>query len=273
MSELGSLVPFLPVLFLAAIGAGLIAGLLGAGGGIVIVPILYYVMGGMEVADAVRMHTAVGTSLAVIIATSSSSVYSHYRQKAVDVAVLRDWGPLLIGGAILGTVLARILSADLLTLVFGLFALLFAVQMGLDAQFQSRSSRLPTGSLKCFLVGGNGLISALLGIGGGMIGVTTLMYYGYSIHRAIATAAGFGLLISLPGAAGFMIAGWGEPGRLAGSLGFVNTGLFLSVAPLTVLSAPAGASLAHRFDRTSLRRIFAVLMGIIAIQMITDVLL
>ncbi len=271
MHAIADLIPFIPLLLAAGIAAGLIAGLLGAGGGIVMVPILFYIMGAMGVVPDVRMHTAVGTSLAVIVVTSVSSVYSHYRRGAVDVHVLRSWAPYLLLGAVAGAALANVLSPDFLTFVFGLFALLFAVQMGFDLTPQNSSEELPKRILKLVLVGGNGLVSALLGIGGGMIGVSTLTYYRFPIHRAIATAAGFGALISIPGAIGFVMIGWGRSDLAANSLGFVNWGLFALVAPVTVAAAPFGARLAHLFDRTTLRRIFAVLMALTAIRMISDV--
>ena len=267
----------LPVVALVAAGAlaGLIAGMFGVGGGIVIVPALYYLLGALGVDDTVRMHTAVGTSLATIIVTSVRSVVAHRAHGAVDMDVLREWTPPICIGALLGAGLARFIPSAALTLVFALGALGVATNMAFrrDVSQQADNVRpMPVGAARAMLGGGLGLVSSWMGIGGGVLGVVLMTAAGRPIHQAVGTSAGFGAAIGVPGAFGFVLAGLGAAALPPGSVGYVNLPGFAIIALLTALVAPVGAKLAHILDRRLLSRLFALLLSVASIRMLWEVL-
>ncbi|MCI5043132.1 MAG: sulfite exporter TauE/SafE family protein [Aquisalinus sp.] len=272
--------PDMLLLLLLLLGAGLFAGfiggLFGIGGGIVIVPALYAVFGVLDVPDDVRIKIAVGTSLATIIITSWRSVSTHHRHGAVDVSLLKSWAPWIIAGAVAGALVARVLQAEVLTLIFAIGALAVAIRKGLFDRKKSHSgddlAPVPGGAVRASLGGTIGLLSSLMGIGGGVMGVIVLTAFGRTIHQAIATAAGFGLAIAVPGTLGFLLVGWGQAGLPPLSIGFVSLPAFLIIASMTTITAPIGANIAHRLDDTWLNRIFAIYLTITAGLMILDVL-
>jgi uncharacterized protein len=242
--------------------AGLIAGLFGIGGGVVMVPAFYFVLGALGYDDGPRMHMAVGTSLAVIVATSLRSVTSHVKHGAVDFAVLRTWIPWIVLGALIGGYVADNIPGRGLTGLFGVVALLLAAQFYFGRPDWKIADQMPVGVARAgfgSLIGG---LSALLGIGGGVFGVTLMTLCGKSIRQAVATAAGFGVAIGVPGALGFIIWGWNEPGRTPTSLGYVDGLGFLILAASAFFIAPIGARLAHTIPEKLLRRLFA--FGLIA---------
>lgn len=256
---------------LAATGliAGVLAGLLGVGGGIVIVPVLFYVFTAMQVDPSVIMHLAVGTSLATIIPTSIRSVLSHRAKGAVDPDLLRGWAVPMLIGVLFGTGIASVVSSAALTLVFASVALVVAVHMALGRVERTIADDLPKGATGASVAGGIGAFSAMMGIGGGTLGVPILTLFNYPIHRAVGTAAGFGLIISVPGTIGFVLAGWGDPARPEGlwAVGYVSLLAFVLIVPATVFATPYGVKLAHILSRTALRRAFAVFLGLTALRM------
>jgi len=266
----------LAFLALALTGVGLLAGfvggLFGVGGGVVIVPALYLLFDFMDVAEGVRAHSAVGTSLAVIIATSLRSLQSHHANGAVDGAVLRSWGPWIALGGAAGAGVASLVSGKALLGVFGVLALVIAAQMGLGRPQWRLAADLPKGTLRATLGALLGLLSALMGIGGGAFGVTLMSLCGRPIHQAIGTASGFGVLIALPSALGFVLAGWGVAGRAPFSAGYVNLIGVVALSVLTVLTAPLGARLAHRLDQRLLRRLFALFLAAMALNFLREAL-
>jgi uncharacterized membrane protein YfcA len=260
--------------FAALIGAGLVAGfvggLFGVGGGVVVVPALYLLFSAFDVDEAVRMHLAVGTSLSTIIATSWRSLATHSKAGAVDFDVLKAWAPWISLGAIFGAALAGFMNTTVLIAVFGFGLLLVAAQMGLgDARWRI-AEELPRGAARGAVATSIGLLSALMGIGGGAFGVTVMTLCGKPIHRAVATASGFGAAIALPATLGYVITGWGRAGLPLGSLGFVNVPGFLVLAALTAITAPIGARLAHRLDQNVLKRAFAIFLAITALNMLRE---
>ena len=261
------------VLSLAACGAfaGLLGGLFGIGGGVVVVPALYAVFGQMGVADAERMKLAVGTSLATIIVTSARSLSGHARSGLVDWGVLRVWGPFIALGALGGAALARVVAADALTTLFAVGILAIAIQRIGGRRRARPGARLPSLPAQAMLGAGTGLVSALMGIGGGVIGVLLLTAFGRSVHAAVATAAGFGLVIALPGAVGFMLAGQGADVP-PGSVGYVNLAGFACVAALSALTAPMGARLAHRLPADALSRAFAGYLAVTGVLLLREAL-
>lgn len=254
----------------AGLTAGFVGGLFGIGGGVVIVPALYYALSVIGVDEAVRMHVAVGTSLSTIIATSWRSLAAHTKAGAVDYTVLKSWGPWITLGALAGAALAGVADTASLLVVFGVGLLLVAGQMAFGDPKWRVAEVLPTGPAGSGIAASIGALSAMMGIGGGAFGVTVMTLCGRSIHQAVATASGFGAAIALPGAVGYAIAGWGREGLPEWSLGFVNLPGFIVLALLTAMTAPLGARLAHRLPQRTLKRAFAALLAVVALGMLGE---
>jgi uncharacterized membrane protein YfcA len=268
---LSQLLWLLPLLLLAGALAGVLAGLLGVGGGIVVVPALYHIFGYVGVDDEIRMHLAVGTSLATIIPTSIRSVMAHRARGSFDQALFRQWVPGIIAGVALGIWLANISNFQQLTIIFASVALIVALYMSFGSSDWKLREGLPPNPLNSLLAAVVGTISAMMGIGGGTLSVPALTLCGVPIHRCVGTAAGFGLVIAVPGALGFAIGGWGEADLPVLSFGYVNWLGFLIIAPATVLFVPLGAGLAHALSQTALRRAFAIFLGITSLRMFWDI--
>ncbi len=251
--------------------SGVISGLLGVGGGIVIVPALYHVFSYLDIDPSIRMHLAVGTSLATIIPTSIRSVRGHHKRGAVDMALMRQWAVPLGIGVLIGTGLAVFAKGRELTLVFATVALIVAVQMTAVRHDWKLRETVPGGFLGALPPVGIGAFSAMMGIGGGTLAVPTLSMLGVPIHRAVATASGFGLIISIPGTIGFIIAGWGHPLLpLPWYLGYVSLLGFVVLVPATLLSVPWGVALAHWLKPQPLRWAFAGFLALTSARMFRD---
>jgi uncharacterized membrane protein YfcA len=246
---------------------GIFAGLLGIGGAAISVPVMYEVFKALGVADEVRMQLCVGTALALIVPTSIRSYYAHKAKGAVDEGVLKVWALPIIGGVGIGSVIAYFASSTVFKLLFVVFATLMALKLIFGRENWRIADQLP-GTLMIAIVGlAIGVISALMGIGGGAYSALFLTLYGVSIHRAVATSSGVGVLISLPGIIGYMIAGWPQqalmPPLSVGYVSFLAVALF---APTSVLAAPYGAKLAHSWPRRRLEVAFAIFLLIVAIR-------
>jgi uncharacterized protein len=259
-------------LVIAGVISGLIAGMLGVGGGIVVVPILYHVLALIGVDESVRMHIAVGTSLATIIPTSFSSVRAHDKKGAVDWDQLRRWAIPMVVGVLIGAALAGFASGRALSLVFVCVALPVALFMALGGDERRLAAKLPEGAGGAALAAFIGGISTMMGIGGGTVGVPAMTLCGVPIHRAVGTASAFGVIISIPGTIGAILAGWHAHGLPPYSLGYVNLLGFLLIAPASFFVAPFGAHIAHEMDRRKLRLIFAAFIFITAGRMVYDAL-
>lgn len=260
--------PLVAMMLATGIVGGILAGLLGVGGGIVIVPVLELALGILGVDPAIRMHVAVATSLAIIIPTSISSTRAHRAKGAVDFALVRSWGmPVLLGSA-LGTWIASQVDSTTLSAIFAIVALLVAVKMILPLENKTLSSSVPTGMLSRSIPLSIGTLSSMMGIGGGTFSVSILTLMSKPIHKAVGTAALFGLLISLPGTAGFIFSGWGHPSLPVGSLGFVNLIGFLLISPMTVLAAPYGAKIAHAISQRHLSIAFGFFLFLVGVRML-----
>ena len=256
----------------AGVFAGLVAGLFGIGGGVVIVPALYYVLRTLGY-DEHAMHVAVGTSLATIVATSIRSVMSHDAKGAVDWDVIKGWTPFIALGALLGSILAGWISGAELTLIFGFIGLVVAAQFIFGRPSWRIADDLPKGAGRIAGGAGIGLLSSLMGIGGGVFGVTLMTLFGRPIHQAIGTAAGFGAAIGLPAAVGYAYGGWGEAGLPPFSIGYVSAPGFVAIALLTTSLAPFGARLAHSLNSVLLKRLFGILMALTALNMLREILM
>jgi uncharacterized membrane protein YfcA len=248
--------------------AGLLAGLFGVGGGLVMVPALAFVLPHQGVPAAIAMQMAIGTSLAVISATSLSSMLAHHRKGGVVWPVFWRFAPGLAAGALAGAFVAHSLTGVVLQRIVGIGAILVSIQMFLDAK-PSGERGLP-GAPGLLAAGAViGLLSALVGIGGGSLTVPFLTWCRVSIRQAVGTAAACGVPIAWAGALGFIVAGAGVAGRPAASLGYVSLNGFASLAIASVLFAPLGAYLAHRLPPKALKRAFALLLAVIGLRMLT----
>ncbi len=252
--------------------AGLMAGLLGVGGGIVIVPVLYHLFSLLDIDPAVRMHLAVGTSLATIIPTSIVSARSHYRKGGLDPELLRSIGPPVLAGALFGGVLGSLLEGVLLSAIFASVAMLVAANMALRPEGSAIADKLPGRPGRAVIGTAIGATSAIMGIGGGTLGVPVLSAFNTPIRRAVGTASALGLIIGVPGAIGFLLAGLDMPDRPPGSIGYINLVGFALIVPLTMKMAPAGAAIAHRINPNRLRLAFAIFLALTAARMFIDLL-
>jgi uncharacterized membrane protein YfcA len=260
---------FLFAASLAAAGlfAGFLAGLLGIGGGIVLVPVLYQMFTLFAVPDRTRMHLAIGTSLGVIVVTSLRSMRAHQKKGVLDIDLLKRWAIWVVLGALAGTALAAQVSGRDLRFVFATVALLLAANMLFGKESWRLGDVLPSPRVQYVVAGLIGGLSALMGIGGGTFGVTFMTLYGKDMREAVATSAGLGMLIGVPGIIGFILAGWGTGSLPPLSFGYVNLIGLALIAPLTVLAAPWGANLAHAVSRRALTRSFAFFLVIASVQM------
>lgn len=261
------------VLILALAGCGLVsgvaAGLFGIGGGAIIVPVLIILFESLGYSSSAS-HVAIATSLATIILTSARSVMAHNKRGAVDWQILRTWAPWIMIGALMGQLVAGQMSAAALKAFFGAMAYLLAAQLFFGRPGWRLADDMPTGAGRAGFGTGVGLLSALMGIGGGTFGVSLMTVYGRAIHQAVATAAGFGIAIGLPSAITAIFVGWGQEGLPPFSLGYVNVAAFALISVFTVTMAPVGARLAHTLDAKLLKRLFAVLLAIVATKMLYD---
>jgi hypothetical protein len=256
------------VLYLA-IGAatGIVAGLLGVGGGLIIVPALAWIFHLHHLPENLIMHMAIGTSLATIIITSISSVRAHHRHGAVLWPAFWRLAPGLVIGTLLGSRLAGALRGDTLRIIFGIFVLTVAAQMGFG--FKPAPHRNLPGRGGMLTAGGViGVVSAIVGIGGGSLTVPFLTWCNTSIYKAVATSAACGLPIAMAGAIGFAFNGWKHAGLPAWSLGYVYGPAFLGISVISMLSAPLGARLAHSLPTAILKKTFAGFLGMVGIKML-----
>ena len=240
--------------------AGVLAGLFGIGGGIVIVPVLEGALGAVGVDPAIRMHVAVATSLATIIPTSISSARAHHLRQAVDIEIVKRWALFVLVGALLGAWIASQVHSRVLAMVFASLAMFVAIKMTFFPESRNLTEDVPRRPWVPAIPVAIGGFSTMMGIGGGTFSVMTLTLFNQPVHRAVGTAALFGLVISLPGTAGFIATGLDDPRVPAGSLGYVSLPGFALIAPTTVLTAPLGAKIAHSFSARQLTVAFGVFL-------------
>ena len=261
------LLPLIAILAMSGVVAGFAAGLLGVGGGIVTVPVLEYSLRFAGVPEEYRMHVAVATSLAAIIPTSISSARTHHSRGAVDWQLARSWGLAMILGAAAGSVLASHAPQAVLALVFGSVALLIAAKMLLPLDHLRVAEDAPRGAGGAVLGALIGGISAIMGIGGGTLTVPTLNLCGFPIHRAVGTAAFFGIFISIPGTIGYLLARPAVELPWA-TVGFVSLVGLAVIAPGSMLTATLGARVAHRLERRRLSQAFGLFLLVVGSRML-----
>lgn len=257
------------LVLLAVIGAfaGVLAGLLGVGGGIVLVPAFFYTFQTLGYDGPALMQMCLATSLATIIVTSLRSVHSHNKKGAVDWDILRTWAPGIVIGAVLGMLVVAQLRSGTLQAIFGILALIVGLYMGFGRKDWRLGSVMPTGVARATLSPGVGFLSVLMGIGGGSFGVPVMNLFGVPIHRAVATAAGFGVLIAVPAVIGFLLVDMAGPVPPF-TIGAVNLVAFTIIIAMTLITAPLGVKLAHAMDPGPLKRVFAVFLVLVALNML-----
>ncbi len=246
---------------------GFLAGLLGIGGGMLMVPFMTYLLSskGMPAEHVVKM--AIATSLATICFTSIASVRAHHQRGAVLWPVARLLAPGIVVGSLLGAQVAKALPSAALAILFALFVSFSALQMLLDRK-PAPTRQLPgTGGM---LVAGSviGLLAALVGAGGAFVSVPFMTWCNVKIHNAVATSAALGFPIAVAGTVGYVIAGWSLRDMPPGTLGYLYLPALLTISVASVLTAPFGARTAHRMDTRQLKRVFAVLLFGLAGSMI-----
>ena len=253
---------------LAAAGAfsGVLAGLFGVGGGTVIVPVLYEVFMLYGVPDDVVMPLCVATSLAVILPTSVSSFIGHYRTGMVAVGVLKVWALPIALGVFGGIFVASRAKPELFKLVFIVVCVFLAIRLLVGKDRWRLSNRLPGTAVMTgygLLIGSS---ASLMGIGGGLVANVALTLHRFPIHAAIATASGVGLLVSLPGTLGYVIAGWDHPGLPPLSFGYVSLIGFVLLTPLSLLTVRFGVALAHQLQKRELEIALAAYLIFISLR-------
>lgn len=272
MPSLEILWPWIAAVLATGLLSGFVSGLLGVGGGIVIVPVLYVMLGLLDVSDDIRMKVAVATSLTTIVATSWSSASSHHKRGGIDFPLLKAWGPWILVGVIGGTALGGYVHAQVLTLVFAVTALLVAINMALRSKSEPLLPDFPNRGVKALSGMFVGSVSAMMGIGGGTLSVPILTAFGHDIRRAVGTASAIGFVIAVPGTIGYAISGFGVAGLPPFSLGFVNLVAFAALVPLSMLTAPLGARVAHTVPKQVLALSFSVFLFATSLRMFWDIL-
>ena len=255
---------------LTAIPVGFVAGLFGIGGGLITVPFLYYIFGSLGIDQQYLMHLAVGTSFAIIIPTSIVSVLTHHRFKAVDFEIVKSYGIYVVLGVILGTVFAASLKTKSLVLFFTIVIFLLAFYLLLLKEKEKNvivKIRLHLKVIFGIIVG---FISAPMGIGGAIMNVPILKFFGYSINNAIGSAAAIGFLIALFGAIGFFLSGSILKTNLPLSIGFLNIPAFLIFIPITTFMARIGARTVHRIDKNKISKFFGIFLIVIGLRFLFE---
>ena len=257
-------------MIITAIPAGFAAGLFGIGGGLITVPILFYIFGAAALEPAYLMHLAVGTSFAIIIPTSAVSVITHHQHKAVDFKIVKDYGLFVIIGVILGTIFAASLKTKPLILFFSVVVFVLSFYL-LFIKEKEKDLKINMGFISKVLSGLiTGFISAPMGIGGAVMNVPILKFFGYPINKAIGSAAAIGFVIALFGAIGFFISGTYLNVNLPLSLGFINIPAFLIFVPITTLMARVGAKTSHKLEKKKLTKYFGLFLIIIGSKFLYD---
>jgi uncharacterized protein len=242
---------------------GFLAGLLGIGGGMLLVPFMTFLLGQRGFPPELLVKVAIATSLATICFTSLASVRAHHRRGAVDWSIVKPLAPGIVIGTLLGAQLASLMPGATLAIVFAAFVAFSALQMFLDRK-PKPTRTLPAWPGMLGAGSGIGVLSALVGAGGGFISVPFMTWCNVPIHRAVGTSAALGFPIAVSGTIGYIIAGWDLEGLPPGAVGFLYVPALLLIATTSVLLAPVGAAAAHRMNVRHLKRVFAGLLFVLA---------
>ncbi|MCC0043677.1 MAG: sulfite exporter TauE/SafE family protein [Brucellaceae bacterium] len=268
----GELAVFALAIASAGAVSGFLAGILGIGGGAVLVPVFYQVFGLLGVDDAVRMHVSVGSSLAIIVATSLRSFSGHYARGAVDMALLRSYVVAVPAGVVLASLTAASISSAGLRAVFAVVVFIIGLRMLFNREHWRLGTEVPGNPIRPAVGMLTGFLSTLMGIGGGVMNNTFMTLYGRPIHEAIATSSGVGVLIAIPGTIGYIWAGWGNPLLPALSTGFVNWIAVALVIPITIAVAPLGVRVAHALKKRQLELAFGIFSMVVSARFFASLL-
>ena len=255
----------------AGLIAGFLAGLLGIGGGIITIPVLFVLFGEIGTPIEWRMHAAIATSLAIIIATNISSVLAHNKKDGVDWELVKGWWLAVVLGAFLGSFFAKTLKTQELVYFFATLAAFLAAKMLLPFDSWKLGKRLPSGIYRYLNPSLIGFFSSVMGIGGGSFSVPYMTLYSVPIHRAVGTASLIGLFISISGGIGYLVGGLSVEGLPEGSIGFIHLPSALAVSLAAVLTAPVGAKVAHRMPRALLSIVFGLFLIVATVRLINAV--
>lgn len=263
---IGELLLLAGALLVTGCVTGLLAGLLGIGGGGIMVPVLYEVFGSVGVDPALCLHLAVGTSLSVILPTSLRAFLSHRAKGAVDMGLLKTMVLPVVAGVCLGILIARYADDTVLKAIWAGCASLMSAKLFFGRESWRLGDAVPGQPVRGLFGGFVGLVSTLMSIGGGAFVTTFLTLYGRSVHQSVATASGFGPIIAVPATLGFVWAGWHIAGLPPGSFGYVNLVGTAMIVPASVLAAPLGVRIAHGISRRTLELAFATFLALVAVR-------
>ena len=254
---------FLLIMSVTALFAGFFAGFFGIGGGIITVPCLFYIFGAVGIDKSFIMHLAVGTSFAIIVPTAMMSVFTHYKHKAVDFGVVKTYGIFVVIGVVIGTFFAASMNTKSLVLFFSVIMYLLALNLIFlkDKTKIKLKFTLLQRTVLGFIVG---FVSSLMGIGGAIMNVPILKFVGYTINKAIGSAASIGFLIAVFGCLGFLISGIMIKTDIPLSTGFINIPAFLIFIPITIVMAKVGATTVHKMKKEIIAKLFGLFLIIIA---------
>ena len=254
---------FVGQMILIAIPVGFFAGLFGIGGGLISVPFLYYLFNKFGMDPAYVMHLAVGTSFSIIIQTSIVSVLTHHKYKAVDFNIVKSYGMFVVIGVVFGTIFAASLKTKPLVLFFSIVVFILAFYLLYLKEKETNIKLEIKLASKIFFGFLAGFVSAPMGIGGAVMNVPILKFFGYSINNAIGSAAAIGFLIALFGASGFLISGSYLDANLPLSIGFLNIPAFLIFIPITTFMARIGARTVHKIDKQRISKYFGFFLIVV----------
>jgi uncharacterized membrane protein YfcA len=269
MPEMSVLLPFVGLSMGLGAVAGVLAGLLGVGGGIVLVPGFFYAFSALGYDSPQLMQICLGTSLATIIVTSLRSLNAHNKKGAVEWDILGGWGLGLAIGAGVGVLVATQLRSSVLLALFGGLGICIGIYIAFGRSDWRLGDTMPKGAFRAIGSPLIGFLSVLMGIGGGSFAVPTMTLFGVPIHRAVATASGFGVILAVPSALGFLVADIDVAPPL--TVGAVNFGAFGVVVFMTLITVPWGAALAHKMDPKPLKRVFGFFLILVALNMLRKV--
>ena len=260
----------LTVMAASAVVVGFMAGFFGIGGGLIMVPILFYMFSFVGVEQTIIMHLAIGTSFSIIIPTSIISTMTHMKFKAVDLIIVKTFGVFVAIGVVLGTIFAVSLKTSSLVLFFSIITMFFAIYF-LTAKEKINPIQREINLIYRVIFGFlSGFLSAPMGIAGGVINTPILKIFGYQVKVAIGSSAAVGFLIALIGAIGFAVSGSYLNVNVPLSLGFVNIPAFLIFAPITMFMAKVGAKTVHKFDKKLIGKLLGVYLFIISCKLFYD---
>lgn len=260
--------PVIAALSVAGLCAGLLAGLLGVGGGIVTVPVLFLVFQNLGISPATAMVVATSTSLLVIVPTSIASARAHHRRGNVDFGLFRRWFWFMLAGVVLGSQVVSRIDGLILSGVFGVLALCIAINTLLRSGAPPLRDTLPSSPVQAAVAAIIGTLSVMMGIGGGTLSVTALTGWNVPTHRAVGSSALFGLVIALPGALLLLSTAATPTDAPPGTVGLVNLPGFAVIAPMTYLMAPLGVRLGAGLSAVVLKKGFAVFLAVVGLRML-----